>query len=79
MLARFRANPSKVRIGIRREETWWVATVSSRDPRGPVYQATATGPRKALVKALLSADADGLDGVDLSMGWAYDHPQHLHS
>jgi hypothetical protein len=79
MLARFRADPRKVRVAIRRSGSEWVACVSNRASYGRRFEAVATGPRKALVKALLLADADGLDGVDLSMGWAYEHPQHQHS
>lgn len=75
MLARFRADPRKVRVSIRRDGAMWVAVVSDRVGSGPRFEAVASGPRKALVKALLLADADGLSGVDLSMGWAYEHPQ----
>lgn len=76
MLTRFRADPRKVRVAIRRDGAEWVATVSLRHGFGS-YSARATGPRKALVKALRKADRYGLDGVDLSMGWAYEHPQHV--
>jgi len=79
MLSRFRADPRKVRIAIRRKGTGWLASVSGCSPTGPLYQAWATGPRKALVKALLEANANDLDGIDLSMGWAYEHPQRMHS
>ena len=75
MLTRFRANPSKVRVAMRRDGALWLATVTSRDPHGPVFEARATGPRKALVLALNKADEAGLPGVDLSMGSVYRHPQ----
>jgi hypothetical protein len=76
VLARFRANPRKVRVGIRREDGGWVATVALR-AGGRMFEARATGPRKAVVKALLMADASGMDGIDLGMGWTYEHPQTL--
>jgi len=79
MLTRFRADPRKVRVSIRRNGSNWVASVSNKTTYGPRFEAIATGPRKALVKALLLADAGGLEGVDLSMGWAYEHPQQAHS
>lgn len=79
MLSRFRADPRKVRVSVRRSGAAWTACVSDKACYGHRYEAVASGPRKALVKALLLADADGLDGVDLSMGWAYEHPQHAHS
>jgi hypothetical protein len=81
MLSRFRADPRKVRAAIRRDGNEWVASISNRGClcNGGCFSARATGPRKALVKALLLADEHDVDGVDLSMGWAYEHPQHAHS
>jgi len=79
MLARFRADPRKVRVAIRRVGREWVVWISSRATPTRGCEGRATGPRKALAKALLAADAANLDGVDLSMGWAYEHPQHAHS
>ena len=78
-LCRFRANPYKVRVGIRRVgHAWWMVTISSKtDARDILIESVGTGPRKALVQALRLAEKHGLDGIDLGMEWAYDHPQHL--
>ncbi len=71
--ARFRADPAKVRVRVRRCEngTHWSVEVSSGGMA--VYRAD-TGPRKALVRALRAAEAAGLPGIDLGMGRAYEHP-----
>jgi hypothetical protein len=80
MLARFRADPGKVRVAIRREGSVWLATVSSLVTSSKCgirrFVAYATGQRKALVRALRMAEAAGLEGVDLDMSWTYEHPQH---
>ncbi len=72
-LARFRADPAKVRVGVRRTEQGWYVRVISRSD-GRQHSAVDTGPRKALVRALRAAEAAGLPGIDLGMGWAYEHP-----
>jgi hypothetical protein len=75
MLSRFRANPRKVRVAIRRDGDGWLATVSAMHAGLIRFEGRANGPRKALAKALRTAESFGLDGLDLSMSWAYDHPQ----
>ena len=54
-LVRFRADPRKVRVRIRRlEGNNWVALICRVD-RCPTYVGRATGPRKALARALRAA------------------------
>lgn len=79
-LARFRADPSKVRVSIRRMPNgWWRATVEERDVGQNAIELPFTGmhklsPVRAVVRALLAADRAQLPGIDLGMGWAYEHP-----
>lgn len=81
-LVRFRADPRRVRVAVRRDGDEWVATVSPR-LGVPVltaahlrrsWSARSRSPLKALAKALRAADDAQLGGMDLSMGWAYEHP-----
>lgn len=82
MLARFRADPRRVRIGVRRSNGGWVGggdrawdvTITSRGS-GMVVTRRDRSPLKALVKALRCAEESGMPGIDLGMQWAYNHPQ----
>ena len=74
-LTRFRADPRKVRVSIRQSDVGWVARVASRDGARTISEWHKLSPVRAVVKALLAAERSGLPGIDLSMGWAYDHPQ----
>lgn len=74
-LARFRADPSRVRVGVRRVGALTMVTISSTTPDGPSVIAVHSGPRKALVLALREAEYHGIGGIDLAMGSAYPHPQ----
>lgn len=78
-LARFRADPSRVRIGISRDGHAWTATVSSRTGITAYGRSTSVDPKNAVRKALQAARDRGVDGVDLGMQWAYEHPQHPES
>lgn len=53
------------------ERLWRVTIVGDK-----IAAYTTTGPRKALVRALRLAEEMGMEGVDLGMGWAYEHPQY---
>lgn len=73
-LVRFRADPRKVRVGVRPQNNGvFQVTIGARDGSCRVF-AFATSPKKALVKALQRAEREQLPGLDMSMGWAYEHP-----
>lgn len=75
-LARFRADPWRVRVGVRRlDDGRWRVTIT---PRGRGVEVCAIHPRlkAALWRALCRAEWQEVPGVDRSMGWAYQHPQH---
>ena len=81
-LARFRVDPSKLRVQIKRCEqddgqrkTWWYATISTR-PGVPYRGVGAPGvtAEEALWEALLIADNERIPGIDLGMDNAYEHP-----
>lgn len=80
-LARFRADPSRVRVAIRRSGETWTVSVSERgaEEGDPVHRATARSPSVATLRALGSALACGMQGIDLGMDWAYDHPMGMES
>lgn len=95
-LARFYANPRKVRVSVCR---WpyggggWTARVAPREvevrklSRGDFREGVAKGfagacfgwhplsALRAVVRALRLAEAQGMPGIDLGLGWAYQHPQ----
>jgi hypothetical protein len=86
-LARFRADPKRVRVAVQHCPCGWLATVSGyppavvgrpsarRDTRmhHVVIQRAASVARTAVMMALRAAEGM-IEGVDLSMGWAYEHP-----
>lgn len=74
MSARFRANPARVRVGVRPMTDGWLATVATRKGAPHEVRRTAATPCEAVDAALDAADAAGMDGVDLGMGWVYPHP-----
>ncbi len=74
-LARFRADPRKIRVSIRRTGKNWLATITERSS-GKCVIYLAARPRQAVRMALRLAMNADLDGIDLGMGWAYEHPQH---
>ena len=70
-LARFRADPKRVRVSVRRWQGEWIVFVVAREGTANVSR-TGNTPRKALARALRAAE--WIPGVDLGMGWAYEHP-----
>lgn len=72
-LTRFRADPARVRVAVRPVGRLTLVTITER-ASGRWVCATASGPRKALALALREAERRELPGIDLSMGWAYQHP-----
>ena len=77
-LARFRADPTRVRIRVRRvREGLYRATFERRDSRTVPMIVTATHPSpiRALVLAFQMAEVWGFEGLDRHMQWTYRHPQ----
>jgi hypothetical protein len=70
-LARFRADPSRVRVSLRRVSGAWDATVASRETDD---SATVRASDAETALALALESADDIPGVDLEMQWAYEHP-----
>lgn len=79
-LARFRADPRRVRIGVRRHGDLWYVRIGrlSTVTFGWIFSVERMhrSPTRALVLALRAAEALQIPGVDLGMQWAYEHPQH---
>lgn len=75
-LARFRADPRRVRISVcwLFDSRLWRVTIAERSGAGQLYTARHFDPEQAVQRALAHAVHHDLDGVDLSMGWAYEHP-----
>lgn len=73
-LARFRLDPSKLRISVRPEGERWLATIKSREGDIVCIQVRDAKARAAVRRALRRADELGIEGVDLGMQWAYPHP-----
>ena len=72
-IVRFRADPSKVRTALRPSLGFWFATVETLNGDLRFTQIRTT-PKAAMDAALELASNAGMIGVDLGMGWAYDHP-----
>jgi hypothetical protein len=72
-LARFRADPSKVRVSVRPIGEAFRVNVTSRTT-GTVAQATDKYIEVAIHAALLDAESIGIKGIDLELRWAYEHP-----
>lgn len=73
-LARFRADPSKVRVGVRAFGHLWVARVEPRGVEGAWVEAIGETPAAAVDDALEGADNENMPGIDLGMGSSYEHP-----
>lgn len=74
-LARFRADPSRIRVAVRKVGDEWAVSIETRGRSKRRVRAQHRSPKRALVIALRKAEALGFDGMDLEMGWAYRHPQ----
>lgn len=72
-LARFRADPSKVRVAVRRMGDRWSIRFESRaDPFGSNSHMLSSDPGKDLIR--LAEFSEHIAGVDPRMQWAYPHP-----
>lgn len=74
-LVRFRADPRRVRVTVRHLASGWLACVTSRAALPGAFGFHKLSPVRAMVIALQVANKLDMDGVDLDMGCAYDHPQ----
>ena len=75
-LARFRADPSKVRVSVRRSsDGLFMVKIAERADDKRLVVGAHLVVRSAVYRALLLAQAAGLDGVDLDLAWTYPHPQ----
>ena len=76
-LVRLRADPTKLRVSIRRVSASgrdvWVAHAEER-ATGRFVTWTDLRPEAAVFGAVESAYTGGLEGADPLMGWAYKHP-----
>jgi hypothetical protein len=76
-LARFRADPKKVRVAIRRQgDGVYFASIQQRckGPLAPQTYGRDANPIIAVTLALEEAHSWQMDGVDVGCDWAYDHP-----
>ena len=72
-LVRWRANPEKIRVSIRNCSGSWQVTITCR-ATGDFVTSKSLTPEKAVMSALKKADRKAFEGMDLGMGWAYEHP-----
>jgi len=75
MLIRFRADPKKVRVSIRKVEIVYIVSIADIAD-GRLVQDSSVSPRSAVLLALKAAEKIGIKGIDTGMQWAYDHPQY---
>jgi hypothetical protein len=74
-LARFRADPRRVRVAVRRFGSCYLAMVRDRScAYARSYEAAHVSAERAVILALEHAARSALSGVDLGMQWAYEHP-----
>lgn len=70
---RFRADPSRVRVSLRKIGNMWRCYVQKRGAPNSTFISDDEDPHVAVMEAL--RDAEGtIKGIDLDMQWAYDHP-----
>ncbi len=74
LCARFRADPARVRVAVRREGHHWYATVVPRDNSEQATTAWNPDPKVAVMCALRKANFLNYPGIDLGMDHVYDHP-----
>ncbi len=73
-LARFRVDPEKVRVSIRRTRDVWMVCVATRDGMYELVCCSEKSPKKALVRCLHAAEESNMPGIDLGMDCSYEHP-----
>jgi hypothetical protein len=73
-LARFRVDPSKVRVSIQPRGPWWYASVSERRNPKAIRSSVDSNPAIAVLRALEIYDECGYEGSDPAMCFTYEHP-----
>jgi hypothetical protein len=71
---RFRADPARVRVSIRRVGDVYSATITERGDCPLVIIKQGRTPRAAVMRALRAAHKHRMRGVDFGMQWSYPHP-----
>lgn len=69
---RFRADPAKVRVAIRKTSHGWRAYCSSRISGYTISETNASA--KFALERVVEAANGLIEGIDLGMQWAYEHP-----
>lgn len=72
--ARFRADPAKVRVGVRGHSTGYMITVESRTTTSHKVVRAGWLLAEELTAALEEAERRGMPGIDVDMWWSYEHP-----
>ena len=73
-IVRFAADPSLVRVAIRKVKSGWSAEVSSRSGMRSVWMRFDENPMLAVKRALELAVSEHLPGVDPDLDFTYEHP-----
>lgn len=73
MLARFRADPSKVRVSVRHNGSSFLVTVRTIAKPSEFLFVRRDTYEEAMTEALKSAE-DLFPGIDPDMQWTYEHP-----
>lgn len=77
-LARFRADPEKVRVSVCAVKGGWRVRVGPRDDPNHFVQVVGDAqPEIMIILLLRHAECERLEGVDLDMSWTYRHPQFI--
>lgn len=74
-LVRLYADPRKIRVSVRRDgDAWLIGLFPRAGTRGVAVRSTV--PRIGVLRVVALAARDPyFDGLDPSLGWAYEHPQ----
>lgn len=73
-LVRWRADPERVRISVRKTRDVWMATATSLVIEHKSVYAYDADPETAVNDVLLKDKAQDYPGLDLDLQWTYEHP-----
>lgn len=78
-LVRWRADPKKIRVTVRRQEVIegidiYCVKLFCKTTGRILAAAWDSVPRNAIMRALRFANRNDVSGIDLHMQWAYEHP-----
>lgn len=76
VIARFRADPAKVRVRVQRVANEWFVTAVSRKHDAFMVNNSHPDAGLAVLHALHRAERAGMEGIDPDMDRAYDHPMY---